>query len=177
VSLEVNGSPEDIARAMPAPGSTMPALPNGAEVSYVWLLDSTAELPALGDRQPRLIVQFQNVEGLDPEDLTAEIVRLAPAPGGGAVVSIVRGRVDQADRSEADWDVRRGLREDTVRVIRTLLAPGTLHIQPSSELAPGDYALVVRPDTRDGVSGANLLEGGPIGNVFSVVWPFRVAAR
>jgi hypothetical protein len=73
--------------------------------------------------------------------------------------------------------VRRGLREDTVRVIRTLLAPGTLHIQPSSELAPGDYALVVRPDTRDGVSGANLLEGGPIGNVFSVVWPFRVAAR
>ena len=155
----------------PPPGS-QPAI-------WVWTIDEAASSRVLSDRRPVFIAQFKDLPGFDPTAVTAVIVRLAPAKRqSGAsqrVVAAARGRADQATRGDADWDVAKELQQDVVRADVQVIEPGGVRIQPSADLPPGEYAVVLRPSGRQKLSGYDVLKSGAASRLFGRVWPFAVA--
>lgn len=181
VALRVVPVPGDEA-SLEVLGRTLPESGTGAgsgedHVTWTWLAPADAAAPSLDDAQPRFIVSIAGLADLDPEDFSAAIVRLVPAPDGRRVVAAAPGRADQPARTRDDWDVVDDLREDVVPSIVTRLEPATLNIQPRDELGPGEYAVVVRPTSGDDLAGAVVLSERGEGQVFSTAWLFTVPPR
>jgi hypothetical protein len=173
----LEGSLSQLAGMLPAADAPPARLGDDDEVTWLWVAEAGTPAPALDDRQPRFIVSFADVPDLAPEDLTAGIVRLTPAADGRRLVGAVPGRADHASRTDDDWDVMDDLVHDDIAVIVVTLEPGTLNVQPREELPPGEYAVVVRPSSRDDLAGADVLSDRREGAVFGVVWMFAVKPR
>jgi hypothetical protein len=90
------------------------------------------------------------------------------------VIAAARGRVDQADRAQVDWDLGRDLRHETVRVTLETRERGSAGIAPAVDLAPGRYAIVLRPLGNKRFAGASVLDDDEEGRVFGTVWLFEV---
>jgi hypothetical protein len=167
-----SGSLSSLAKELPAPGAEPPR--GGAPVMFVWMLPASAAGPDITDRRPTFVVQVDGVPGVAATRLTAELVELVPGAGGELLIGAVPGRADQAIWGDPDWDVMRTIVRSETRTSSERLAAGAIQLRPSSDLAPGSYAIVVRPATRDRMAGADVLKGQREGIVFAVAWPFRV---
>jgi hypothetical protein len=157
------------AMAMPIGASTpLPSAP-ASVITYLWLIDdvkSARVVTAAGS----FGVQFRDVPGISPDDFEPALVALATTPSGPRVIRVVRGRVDQASRREADWDVARDLKEDVVKATVQVTERGVATLTPAAHLAPGEYAIVLRPTGNKKFSGASVLSAAADGRVFGTAW-------
>jgi hypothetical protein len=160
------------AAALPEPGAEPPA--GRAPATFVWVLPSDTPEQRIDDPRPAFIVQFSAVPGLAPDRLTAALVRLVAVPDGSLAVAAVPGRADQAIWGDADWDVMRTIEQQDVRAQVQPLEPGAVRVQSEANLAPGRYAVVVRPSTRDRLAGADVLADKAEGQVFTTAFPFTI---
>jgi hypothetical protein len=166
----------DTVRAMAAilpPELHAPMDAGPTQVAYVWALDDFAATTAIEDRRPVFVVDFKNVAGVRRDDLVPALVRLAPAAGGRRVVGMVRGRADEVARTTAEWDVMRDFRQDAIKADVKIVEPGAARITPAVDLAPGEYAIVIRPP-RKRLTGAVVLSEAGEGRLFRTAWVFAV---
>jgi hypothetical protein len=165
-----------IAAALPAELHA-PIAAGDTLVAYVWTLDAssagTAPDQVIVERRPAFIVQFKDVPGVSPDELTPALVRLAASPQGRRVVVMARGRADEISRTAPEWDVIRDLRQDAVRADAKVIERGTARIQPLEDLPPGDYAVVIRPP-RKKLAGATVLSVNGEGRLFATAWTFTI---
>jgi len=145
-----------------------------APVTYAWTVDGATSETVVPEKRPSLVVMYKNVRDLAAADVTPVIVKLTPTISSVRVVGFVRGRADQASRTAADWDVIKDLKQDVVRATVALPEPGAAQLTPESDLAPGEYAVVLRPNGKKKLSGASVLAIGPESRLFTAAWTFSI---
>ena len=166
-------SPRAAAMAMPVGAATpLPTSPTAA-VSYLWIVDVPKDARVLAAK-PTFTVQFREAPGISPDDFAPALVSLAVTPSGSRVMSVVRGRVDQSKRATGDWDVGRDLRQDVVKSTVETLDRGSVKLTPAADLAPGEYAVVMRPTGNKKFAGTSVLSPTADGRVFGIAWIFVV---
>lgn len=147
-----------------------------AMVTYIWRLDGAAADREVGDQRPSFVVQFKDVPGASPDTLTPALVRLA-AGADTRVVAAIRGRADQVAQGDSDWDTSKDLVQDVVKTNAEPLDRGVVKLTPVSDLAPGQYAIVLRPAPKRKLAGSDVLSATGEGRVFGVLWDFSIAAK
>jgi SH3 domain-containing protein len=173
-TAERGASLRAIAAVMPLGQPVAPPPAGSGQMTYVWTVSDAVSPRVLTESRPGFVVQFKDVPGVSPDDFSPAIVQLVTTPGGSRIVAAVRGRADQASRLALDWDVTRELKQEAVRTSVELVERGVVRIQPAAALAPGHYAVVLRPNGSKKFSGASVLSPTAEGRVFGVVWAFTV---
>ena len=146
----------------------------GPDATFVWTADGVAASHTVSERRPTFTATFRDLRGLNPDDFAPVIVRLTPATSGVRLVAALRGRTDEASRSDADWDVVHDLKQDIIRSDVQRIDRGSMRITPVGDLPPGQYAIVMRLATKRKVAGAMLLGQDGEGQAFSLCWDFEV---
>jgi hypothetical protein len=163
-----------IASVVPATGDGTSHAGDASPVTFVWVADEVAARRVVPDKRPSFLATFKDVPGLNPEDLAPVLVRLTPAASGVRLIAALRGRADQASRTDPDWDVVRDLKQDIVRTDLQKLDRGNIRLTPTADLPPGEYAIVLRLASKRKVAGSAVLGPEGEGRVFSIAWDFAV---
>jgi hypothetical protein len=170
--LERPKSVEEFVKAATADGSGAAAT-GSTQVTYVWAIDAGSGR-FVNEPRPTFAVQYKDIPGVSPDDLTPVIVRLLPTASGARFVGAVRGRADEAARPGAEWDVTKQWKQEIVRSKVETVGRGAARITPTDDLKPGDYAVVFRLKERKKLPGATVLSQTGEGRLFAAVWPFIV---
>lgn len=149
-----------------------PTATGDAPATFVWTLPGRTSDRVIEGRRPILLLSYANVDGIPPAEIVPAIVRLASTLSGVRLVASVRAPANQGARTAADWNLARDLRQDVVRSALEVFEPGSARLQPSSNLEPGEYAVVMR--LRSPVSGESALSAGGAGRLLSTVWAFSI---
>jgi hypothetical protein len=157
-----------------AQATASPTVTGAAGVNWTWTVDGKSTASAFDDRRPTFVVLFRDIPAVSADDVAPVLVRLAPTDTGARVVAVARGRSDASSRREADWDLDKELTQDVVRVETASSERGTARLRPAADLAPGEYAIVVRPITKKPLSGATVLSQSGEGRIFSAVFDFTI---
>jgi hypothetical protein len=145
-------------------------------VTYVWRVDGPAADREIADRRPSFVVQFKDVPDASPDTIGPLLIRLAPG-AASRVVSAIRGRADQVSQGDSAWDVTKDLVQDVVKTNAEPLDRGVVKLTPVADLAPGQYAIVLRPAGKRKLAGSDVLASTGEGRVFGLVWDFSIAAK
>ena len=129
---------------------------------------------AVSGTAPAFSVRYRDAPGFSPDDLSPAIVQVFGSAAGPRVIGAVRGRVDQATRVQADWDLERDLKHEVIASKLEIAPRGVARISPTAALPPGDYALVMRPTGNKRFAGASVLDEAEEGRAFSLAWVFVV---
>lgn len=141
---------------------------------YAWAVDGATSGMTVAEKRPALIVMFKSPKGLNAAEITPLLVKLTPTISGARLIALIKARADQAARTAADWDVAKDLKQDVVRTTVELPEPGAAQLTPMADLAPGEYAVVFRPNGKKKLSGAAVLAIGPETTLFTAAWTFSV---
>jgi hypothetical protein len=106
-------------------------VPNGNRTA--WTVSTEGGLRSMAGRRPTLTVSIGDRAGFAAADVIPSMVKVSPAPG--STVDVVLG----STRDGLDW------RADEVSTGMTEAAPGVWNLSPVADLAPGRYAIVMRP--------------------------------
>ena len=154
-------------------GGVLPAAA-GALITYVWVFDQLPAGRLVSPATPAFVVRYREAPGVSPEDVAPAIVQVIGSAAGPRVVGAVRGRVDQASRATADWDLDRDLKQEVVASTLEFSSRGVATIAPVAPLPPGDYAIVFRPTGTKKFAGTSVLSDAEEGRVFGIAWLFVV---
>lgn len=144
--------------------------------TYVWAVPNPASSNVLPTRSPTFSVDFSGVPGVNAADYTPAIVKLTPSQNAWRLVGATVGKGDATSSSTLDWQIYSKFLEDRVALRSNKTALGQYQISPATPLLPGEYAVVLRPITRDKkFSGADVARGEGDGLMFDSAWSFQVA--
>jgi len=147
-----------------------------ATVTYVWGVPSPASTNILPIVSPSFTVNFANTPGVNPEDFEPAIVKLTPAQSSCRIVGATMGKDDMSASAAADWQVYSKFLEERVAVHSQKSGNGQYQLSPSSALLPGEYAVVLRPISKEKkFSGGDVARAQGDGLMFDSVWSFEVS--
>jgi hypothetical protein len=145
------------------------------KVTYVWGVPGPASSNVLQSASPAFTVDFSRALGVKPDDYEPAIVKLTPAQSTCRIVGATEGKPDASSSPAADWQVYSHFLEERVKVQSQKVAPGQYKISPAAELAPGEYAVVLRPATKTkNFSGGDVLRAQGDGLMFDAAWTFQI---
>jgi len=145
-------------------------------VTYVWGVPSPASSNVLHSTKPSFTVDFSRAIGINPEDYEPAIVKLTPAQNTCRVVGATQGKEDVRSSPAADWQMYSHFLEERVASTPQKLGPGTYKIAGNSELVPGEYAVVLRPISKDKkFSGGDVARAQGDGLMFDAIWTFQIS--
>lgn len=145
-------------------------------VTYVWGVPGPASANVLQTTTPKFSVNFATAPGVAPSEFAPEIVRLTPAQNTCRLIGATRGKEDARSHDAADWEIYSGFVEDRILSDLEKTAEGQYVVSPHSPLYPGEYAIVLRPVSKDEkFSGGDVARGQGPGMMFDTVWTFQVA--
>lgn len=144
-------------------------------VTYVWGVPGPASANVLQTTTPKFSVNFANAPGVNPSEFAPEIVRLTPAQNTCRLIGATQGKEDARSHDAADWQIYSKFLEDRVGAGVQKTAEGQYQISPQSPLYPGEYAIVLRPVSKnEKFSGGDVARGQGAGMMFDTVWTFQV---
>lgn len=145
-------------------------------VTYVWGVPGPTSSNVLQTATPTFSVNFAKAPGVNPNDFAPEIVKLTPAQNTCRLVGATRGKEDARSHEAADWEIYSSFVEDRVAVNLQKTAAGEYQMSPQSPLLPGEYAVVLRPISKDEkFSGGDVARGQGPGLMFDTLWSFQVS--
>lgn len=143
-------------------------------VTYVWAVPNAASPNVMQTAMPQFATDFSLAPGANPDDFQPAIVKLTPAQNI-RLVGASEGKQDAASSPTADWEIYSHFVEDPIVVKLQKLAPGKYAVTPGSPLLPGEYALVLRPVSKDKkFSGGDVVRAQGDGLMFDAVWTFQI---
>jgi hypothetical protein len=160
-----------------AGATPMPRNP-ATTVAWTWLVPKGA-FPVLGSAQPVITAIYTDLPHEPVTQFVPLLIRLSPAGPDWLLAAVARGRADASVRAETDWSYD-GAEESVVRsAILQASAPGIMKLRLTEPLTPGDYAVVLRPNTPRTFSGLHVFAGPAFDAdeavVFGSVWPFHIS--
>jgi hypothetical protein len=145
-------------------------------VTYVWGVPGPASSNVLQTTTPKFSVSFAKAPGVNPDDFAPEIVKLTPAQNTCRLVGATTGKEDVRSHDAADWEIYSSFVEERVAVTLQKTNAGEYEMSPQSALLPGEYAVVLRPISKnEKVSGGDVARGQGPGLMFDTLWSFRVS--
>jgi hypothetical protein len=146
------------------------------KMTYVWGVPGPASSTVLQIASPAFSVDFSRALGVQPDDYEPTIVKLTPAQNTCRILGATEGKEDVRSSPASDWQVYAHFLEERVNTQSQKLGPGKYNISPASELAPGEYALVLRPlNKTKKFSGGDVARAQGDGLMFDATWTFQVA--
>jgi hypothetical protein len=147
-------------------GSRAGAMPG---VAYMWALPGRSSPFVFPDHTPNFEIEFSEIPGIDPDNYEPVIVKLIQTKDNWRLVETSKDKFDKHGN-----DTRSTKTENKTPLKITPLERGHLRVSSASELAPGEYGLVLHPkkDQKE-------FAGVPAPNVealFYSVWDFSVPA-
>jgi hypothetical protein len=145
-------------------GAGMPRL------AYTWALPGRTSQSVLPDRTPGFEIEFGDIPGIDPDGYEPVVVKLVQTKDNWRLVETSKDKFDKHGN-----DTRSTRPEDQIPLRVALLDHGHLLVAPASELAPGEYGLVLHPKKEQ-----KQFAGVPAPNIealFYSVWDFSVPAE
>jgi hypothetical protein len=145
-------------------------------VTYVWGVPGPASTNVLQTVSPSFVVDFSRVIAINPEEYEPTVVKLTPAQNTCRIVGATQGKADVKSSPAADWQMYSHFLEERVTTHTEKLSPGKYNVAPASQLQPGEYAVVLRPVSRDKkFSGGDVARAQGDGLMFDALWTFQVA--
>jgi len=145
-------------------------------VTEVWAIPGPKSETVIRASQPSFEVRFDNTPGIDPDAYQPVLLKLEPTPNNFRLVGATEAKSDALQNSSTDWNVYSSFVEELGPSISTKLAPGSYQLQTSSTLSPGEYAVALRPVSKDKkFSGSSISQNTGDGLIFNLVWSFEVA--
>ena len=150
-------------------------LPPGVnDATWIWVTRAGPAASVLPSRRPSFYVSYGEVPGLDSREWAPYVVRLAPA-GEWRVVTVLAGPALAMNYSVAHWEIRRTIVQTEMAGSITGLTDGMVRLTITAPLAPGEYALVIRPAFwRRSYAGRDILGDRGPGVAFGAAWLFSV---
>jgi hypothetical protein len=146
-------------------------------VTYVWGVPSPASTNVLQSASPSFSIDFSRTPGVNPDDYAPAIVKLTPAQNTCRIVGATQGKEDARSSPAADWEMYSHFLEEPVVTHPEKLGTGKYKVAATSELLPGEYALVLRPISRSKkFSGGDVARAQGDGLMFDAVWTFQISA-
>lgn len=144
-------------------------------VVYLWGLSDAASSISVPSSNPALDINYASVPAVNPAGYAPALVRLVPAQNGWFLVGAAKGQAGALQNSGPDWEVYSSFNEQRIPAQVSQTAPGQARIQPVQPLAPGTYAVVLRPISKNKkFSGADVASLQGDGLVFNSVWKLVV---
>jgi hypothetical protein len=145
------------------------------KMTYVWGVPGPASANVLQNAAPSFTVDFSRALGVTPDDYAPAIVKLTPAQNTCRILGATQGKADASSSPAADWQVYSNFLEERVNSQVQKLAPGKYKISPASELAAGEYGVVLRPVSKTkNFSGGDVARAQGDGLMFDTVWTFQI---
>ena len=145
-------------------------------VTYVWGVPSPASTNVLQTVSPSFSLDFSRVVGVNADDYEPAIVKLTPAQNTCRIVGATEGKEDIRSSPAADWQMYSHFLEERVSTHPEKLGAGKYKVSPASELQPGEYAVVLRPTSKEKkFSGGDVARAQGDGLMFDAVWTFQIA--
>lgn len=145
-------------------GSAAPRMPG---VTYIWALPGRSAGFVLPTHSVNFEIEFGEIPGIDPDVYEPVIVRLIQTNDNWRLVETSKDKFDKHGN-----DTRSSKTEDKTPLKITAVGRGHIQVASATELAPGEYGLVLHPkkDQKEfaGVPSAN------IEALFYSVWDFSV---
>jgi len=146
------------------------------KTTYVWGVPGPASASVLQSASPGFNIDFSRVVGVTPDDYAPAIVKLTPAQNTCRMIGATQGKADARSSPAADWQIYSNFLEERVNSQIQKLAPGKYKISPASELAAGEYGVVLRPVSKaKNFSGGDVVRGQGDGLMFDAVWTFQIS--
>ena len=146
------------------------------KTTYVWGVPGPASSNVLQNASPSFTVDFSNVLGVKPDDYAPVIVKLTPAQNTCRIVGATQGKADARSSPAADWQIYSSFLEERVTTQTQKVTTGKYKIAPSSELAAGEYGIVLRPISKSkDYSGGDVARAQGDGLAFDAIWTFQIA--
>jgi hypothetical protein len=144
----------------------------------VWALAATQSARVL-DVAPVFEIDYAHIPGVDPEKYQPAIVQLVPTDDNYRLVAAA-----ETDAANARAVPRGPIIEETVATAATRLDRGRYRVAPEGALAPGEYALVLRPIAEPGrrrgrgtEASLGELMGGSTSQILYLTWEFSIAGE
>ncbi|HZU41686.1 MAG TPA: hypothetical protein VE994_03365 [Terriglobales bacterium] len=145
-------------------------------VTYVWGVPNPASSNVLQTVSPSFSVDFSRAIGVTVDEYQPTIVKLTPAQNTCRIVGATQGKADAQSSPAADWQVYSNFLEERVATHTEKLGPGKYRVSPASELQPGEYAVVLRPISKDKkFSGGDVARAQGDGLMFDAIWTFQIS--
>ena len=145
-------------------------------VTYVWGVPGPASTNVLQTVSPSFSLDFSRVIGVNADDYAPAIVKLTPAQNTCRIAGATQGKADVRSSPAADWQIYSHFLEERVAAQAEKLGPGKYKVAPASELQPGEYAVVLRPLTKDKkFSGGDVARAQGDGLMFDAIWTFQIS--
>lgn len=145
-------------------------------VTYVWGVPAPASTNVLQTTSPKFSVDFSRYPTIIPDDYAPAIVKLTPAQNTCRIVGATQGKEDMRSSPAADWQIYASFLEERVAVNAEKTKPGEYKLSPASPLLPGEYAVVLRPISKDKkFSGGDVARAQGDGLMFDAAWTFQVS--
>ncbi len=145
-------------------------------VTYVWGVASPASTNALQTVSPSFALDFSRAIGINADEYQPVIVKLTPAQNTCRIVGATQGKADARSSPAADWQMYSHFLEEPVPTRAERLSTGKYNVSPATELQPGEYAVVLRPISKDKkFSGGDVARAQGDGLMFDAIWTFQIS--
>jgi hypothetical protein len=121
--------------------------------TFVWGLPSHNSSFVVPSSSPAFDVQYPAVAGIDPDAFEPVLVKLTPTSSNWRLVG-AGSMIVGANGATALPKIT----EDRTPVKSTRLAPGHVRLEPTMPLAPGEYAIVLRPVAAQAAQSAQAIQ-------------------
>ena len=101
---------------------------------------------------------------------------MTPTTGGAwRLAGATQGKEGKTSSSALDWPIYSGFLEDRIALKADKTGPGRFQIAVASAIRPGEYAVVLRPVSKDKrFSGVDIARNQGDGMMFNAIWTFAV---
>jgi len=145
-------------------------------VTYVWGVPNPVSSNVLQTVSPSFSVDFSRAIGVTVDEYQPAIVKLTPAQNTCRIVGATQGKADARSSPAADWQVYSHFLEERVATHAERLEGGKYNVSPASALQPGEYAVVLRPISKDKkFSGGDVARAQGDGLMFDAIWTFQIS--
>lgn len=146
-----------------------------APVTDVWAVAGQKSETVVHVAQPVFEVHYETIPGINSDEYEPVLLRLEPTPSNFRLVGATQARPDELQTSAADWGIYSGFVEERIPAQATRVSPGNYKVQPSSQLAAGEYGVALRPINRNKMFvGSSIAQNTGDGLMFDAVWSFEV---
>lgn len=147
-----------------------------AKVTYVWALNGGSSSISVGANAPTFEVNYSGLPGVNPDQFEPVIVKLSPTPQSNfRLVGATEAATAEEQSAQLDWPIYSSFVEDRITAKVEKLGPGHAQLTPTAAMAPGEYAVALRPiDKTHKFSGEEVGKNQAEGLLFNYAWAFSV---
>jgi hypothetical protein len=142
---------------------------------YVWALSGLNSSVVASSNRPSFDLNYAGLPGINPDEFEPAIVKVTASNNAWRLVGATDAKSDTVHNVVPQWEVYSSFIEDRIPVSVSKSSTGHAQISPTSALAPGEYAVVLRPISKGKkFSGAEVAQNQGSGLLFNSAWSFGV---